>query len=147
MRARVPRHISCTTVAETNAPKATTETAYQARSPSATAATPATSRAATGSRKFRSRLRREARRQAITGPIPVIARSASDSGPLTWLKNGGPTEMRCPVKASDRMGKNVPHQIANAMPSRSRLSNRNALSRLTKDSSLFSVVRRSERHQ
>ena len=54
--------------------------------------------------------------------------------------------MRCPVKASDRMGKNVPHQIANAMPSRSRLLNRNALSRLTKDSSLFSVVRRSERH-
>ena len=56
--------------------------------------------------------------------------SIRKSGPLTLLKKGAATLMRCPVRISLNMGKKVPHSVAKAMPVKSQLLARNAASRL-----------------
>ena len=65
----------------------------------------------TGMRKFFTRLRREAFRHAMTGPIPIKASSANPIGRLTRLKNGGPTAMAWPVRPSVMSGNSVPHRM------------------------------------
>ena len=71
--------------------------------------------------------------------MPVRARRSSPSGMLTRLKNGGPTVILLPRTASLRIGKSVPHSTENAIPTSSRLLNRNAASRLSMDSSCTSA--------
>ncbi len=80
----------------------------------------------------------EALRQAISGPMPVRASRNSPSGTLTRLKKGGPTVILVPRTASERIGKSVPQSTEKAMPTRTRLLNRKAASRLTIDSSFAS---------
>ena len=58
---------------------------------------------------------------------------------FTRLKNGGPTVILVPRTASHRIGNSVPHSTENAMPTSSRLLNRNAASRLSIDSSCTSA--------
>ena len=93
----------------------------------------------------RRRLAAEALRQAMSGPMPVSASSSSPSGTLTRLKNGGPTVILVPRTASDRIGNRVPHSTEKAMPTSSRLLNRNAASRLSIDSSWTSASSRGQR--
>src|SRR5688572_15456744 len=78
-------------------------------------------------------------RQAIRGPIPVSPSKRSPSGPFTLLKKGGPTVILVPCTASERIGKRVPQSTENAIPTRSRLLNRDADSRLTIDASSTSA--------
>ena len=53
---------------------------------------------------------------------------------FTRLKKGGPTVILVPRTASERIGKSVPHSTENAIPTSTRLLNRNAASRLAIDS-------------
>ena len=92
-----------------------------------------------GSMNCRRRLAAEAFRQAISGPMPVSPSSRRPSGTFTRLKNGGPTVILVPRTASDRIGNSVPHRTENAIPTSSRLLNRNAASRLSIDSSWTSA--------
>src|SRR5208283_412151 len=95
---------------------------------------PVTTPTDAGAAKFLTRFERVALRQAISGPTPVRKISASASGPLTLLKNGGPTVILTPRTASDSTGKIVPQKTANAIPTSMRLLNRNAASRDRYDS-------------
>ena len=72
-----------------------------------------------------------ARRQAISGPMPVSASRPRPSGTFTELKNGGPTVILVPRTASLMIGNSVPQSTLNAMPTSTRLLYRNAASRLT----------------
>ena len=110
---------------------------------------PATTAAAisSGDTKLRSRFRRVAFRQAMTGPIPVSASSTSPIGMLTRLKNAGPTATLVPATPSEISGKSVPQSTANADPSRIRLFIRNADSRERNDSMVRSARRSSLRHR
>src|SRR5256885_13426080 len=92
-----------------------------------------------GTANWRCKLGTDARRQAMSGPMPVSANSARPSGMFTWLKNGGPTVTLVPWTSSDRIGNRVPHNTEKAMPMNSRLLNRKLASRLTIDSSRASA--------
>jgi hypothetical protein len=63
----------------------------------------------------------EARRHAMSGPIPVRASSRSPSGTFTVLKKGAPTVIFEPRTASLMIGKSVPQSTEKAMPTRRRL--------------------------
>ena len=91
--------------------------------------------------KLRLRLSSDERRQARSGPTPVISRSASPSGTFTRLKKGAPTLICSPCTASERTGKSVPQSTAKQAASSSRLLNRKPDSRETTASSSFSVRR------
>jgi hypothetical protein len=70
---------------------------------------------------WRRRLLVDARRQAMSGPMPVSASRNSPSGPFTALKNGGPTVILSPFTHSERIGNSVPHSVAKQMPTSARL--------------------------
>src|SRR5207253_4795487 len=93
-----------------------------------------------GTANWRRKLGSDARRHAMSGPMPVSASSARPSGMFTWLKNGGPTVTLVPWTSSERIGNSVPHNTENAIPMSSRLLNRKLASRLTIDSSRVSAV-------
>ena len=97
-------------------------------------ATPATTPVAVGHTKARLRLGNEARRQAISGPMPVSAINIKKIGTLTRLKNGGPTAILTPRTASVSTGNIVPQRIAKQATTRTRLLNRNDDSRDSTDS-------------
>ena len=98
-----------------------------------------TSAEPTGHANARHRLRGVARRQAITGPMPIRKSSAMPSGAFTRLKNGGPTVIFTPRTHSEMTGNTVPQNTAKAMPTRTRLLNRNAASREKNDSMVPAV--------
>ena len=77
--------------------------------------------------------------------MPVSPSSSRPSGTFTRLKNGGPTVILVPRTSSERIGNSVPHSTENAMPTSSRLLNRNAASRLTTDSSCTSALSEGQR--
>ena len=115
------------------------------RTPLNQSTTDTTAPKATGQRKFFFRFRAEARRQAMTGPIPMSARSAIPKGTLIRLKKGGPTVICSPKKPSEIRGSRVPHATAKVAATRIRLLKRKADSRERNDSiwfSLFSFGRR-----
>src|SRR6266852_2466075 len=95
--------------------------------------------AVAGTANWRRRLGSEARRQAISGPIPVRASKARPRGMFTRLKNGGPTVTLVPCTSSERIWNNVTDSTENAIPIRSKLLNRKLASRLTIDSSRVSA--------
>ena len=105
--------------------------AYSWRMPIANSTANVTTPAVTGQVNCRLRFDVEARRQAISGPMPVSASSSNPSGPLTALKNGGPTVILSPFTHSLRIGKSTPQSVAKQMPTSTRLLYRNAASRLT----------------
>src|SRR5262245_17605723 len=113
--------------------------------PDASVSPSTTTPVTTGQVNWRLRFAVEALRQAMSGPTPVRASSSNPIGTLTLLKNGGPTVIFVPRTASDRMGNSVPHKTEKATPTKSRLLNRNAASRLTKDSRFTSASSRSQR--
>ena len=128
-------------VTVTNAAKAKQTTAYGWRIPSRGRAAAAARPAAPGTMKFRRRLSAEERRQASSGPTPVMSRSASPSGTFTRLKNGAPTVICSPCTASERTGNSVPQRTEKQAASSRRLLNRNPDSRETTACSSFSVFR------
>ena len=109
--------------------------------PRSTSSTPVPMPAMVGNVKFRRRLSIEERRQARSGPTPVISRSPSPSGTFTRLKKGAPTVICSPCTASERTGNSVPQSTAKQAASSSRLLNRKPDSRETTASSSFSERR------
>src|SRR5574341_1051041 len=63
-------------------------------------------------------------RQARSGATPISSTSAPKSGPMTCLKNGGPTVIFVPVTSSEIIGKVVPQNTAKVMPRNSRFWSR-----------------------
>ncbi len=118
----------------TNAARDSAVSTYHSRRPDAAPTTPVETPRIMGAAKLRSRLSAVVRRHAISGPTPIRNTRPSASGPLTRLKNGGPTVIFTPRTASESTGKIVPQKTANAIPTRNRLLNRNAASRDRYDS-------------
>src|SRR6478735_8849909 len=65
----------------------------------------------------------------MSGPTPDSASSASPIGTIHLLKNGGPTVMRLPVTASERVGNIVANRMKKAANSKIQLLAVNAASR------------------
>ncbi len=133
-------------MAATKTVVANVSAASSERTPSANAAAAATIPSATGQRKLRLRLSRDARRQAISGPTPIRKISDRKSGKLTWLKKGAPTLTLTPRTASESNGNTVPKKTVNAAATRNTLFKRNADSRETIESSSPSDRSASQRH-
>src|SRR3989449_7058547 len=114
--------------------------AYKSRIPATNRTNAVNAPTVPGTANWRCRFGTEARRHAMSGPMPVSASNASPSGMLTWLKNGGPTVIFVPETSSDRIGNSVPHSTEKAIPMKSRLLKRKLASRLTIDSSRASAV-------
>ncbi len=93
-----------------------------------------------GSASWRRRFTIDARRQAMSGPAPISASSASPSGMFTRVKNGGSTATFVPRTSSAKIGYTVPTSTEHAIPTSSRLLKRKPASRLTGDSSVASAV-------
>src|SRR6266705_1965024 len=93
-----------------------------------------------GTANWRCRFGIEARRQAMSGPMPVSASRARPSGMITVLNHGARTVYFTPTTASESIGSNVPHSTANAMTMNTKLLNRKLATRLTIDSSRASAV-------
>jgi hypothetical protein len=89
--------------------------------PSANSATPVESPASPGKMNCRRMFATDARRQAMSGPMPVRASSSRPSGTLTVLKNGAPTVIFSPRTHSLRIGKSVPQSTLKAIPTSTRL--------------------------
>ena len=111
----------------------------------ATSVAVTTSATSSGQRKIRRAPSQLIRRHAIRGPIPVNRTARIASGVARRLKNGGPTEERVPVIASEIRGKNVPQKITAHSPTRRRLLTRKIASRENKESIFFSDRRSSSR--
>ena len=141
-RAPTPLENSWTIVANTRPPNVYDKSAGRLWTPRAKQRTPIVMATLTGMRNCRRRFATDARRQAISGPMPVRSRSSRPSGMFTVLKNGGPTVILLPRTASLMIGKSVPHSTEKAIPTSTRLLYRNAASRLTMLSS-SAVDRRS----
>src|SRR5262249_7149442 len=107
---------------------------YHSWSPANTAPKPITRPNKAGAANVLGRVSSEDLRQAINGPTPIRKMRASASGALTLLKNGGPTVILTPRTASDKTGNSVPQNTAKAIPTRTKLLNRNAASRDKYDS-------------
>src|SRR5208337_163088 len=100
-----------------------------------------------GARKFRLRLWKEVFRQASSGPAPVRKRSNRPMGMAVLLKKGAPTVTLTSCTALEISGNNVPQRTANTSASRIQLLKRKPLSRETRESSLFSLLRWSKRRK
>src|SRR5580658_1968899 len=84
-----------------------------------------------GQVKFRFRLSTEVLRQARSGPTPVRKSRSSPIGMFTLLKNGAPTLILEPERASDKTGKSVPERTATHETNRIKLLNKKLDSRET----------------
>jgi hypothetical protein len=76
-----------------------------------------------------------ARRQAMTGPMPLSRTSASVSGTVKRSNSGGPSARFSPVTASAMSGKNVRNRITNAIATSTTLLKRKIASRESMESS------------
>src|SRR5256886_4473867 len=114
--------------------------AYKSRIPATSKMRPVNAPTVTGTANWRCRFGIDARRQAMSGPIPVSASKARPSGMVTVLNHGARTVYLTPTIASESIGSNVPHSTANAMTRNTKLLNRKLASRLTIDSSRASAV-------
>ena len=74
-------------------------------------------------------------RQAMSGPTPVRNSRARPIGTIHLLKKGGPTVIRSPVTASERVGNIVANRMKNAANSRIQLLTVKAASRDSHESS------------
>ncbi len=100
---------------------------------------------ATGTVKFRRAFTAVARRQAMTGPIPLSSTSARPSGTVQRSNHGGPSAVFVPVTASLMSGKNVPRNVTNASATRTKLFAMKTASRDSSESSMFSLLSVSRR--
>jgi hypothetical protein len=73
-------------------------------------------------------------RQAMSGATPARNTRLKPSGIMMRLKNGGPTVLRVPFTASDRVGNMVENRTKKAQPSSTQLLSRKANSREMNDS-------------
>ena len=71
-----------------------------------------------------------ARPQGRLGPMPIMNKSKMQRGVVTTSKNGRPTEILSPLKASTIKGKSVPKSTVKVKATRSKLLTRMADSRL-----------------
>src|SRR4051794_24141920 len=98
-------------------------------SPTAKQMPDVTAAALRGQRNWYRRCEAVARRQAMSGPTPVRKSSTSPIGTIHLLKKGGPTVIRSPVTASDRVGNMVAKRTKKAANSKIQLFTVKAASR------------------
>ena len=135
IRERTPRQYSRRLAVIANAVKPKASTAYGCHTLSTMQLSMTTTIMTVGGRSCRWSCSRVELRHGSAGPTPIRSTSVAQIGTVIELKKGAPTLTFTPRIASATSGKSVPSRTVNMKPQRSRLLNRNTVSRLAMASS------------